>query len=351
MLLALPAAAVSVPAGPVWAAGIAPVSAPSAPRTPAATAGDRQAAVTFTAPVSSGGAPVSSYRVTAADLTQVSRGGQSATSTGAAGTAPRTSATVTGLSDGDSYTFTVTASNSAATSPASAPSNRVIPRAPAPRDPIADKYTALGGARSVLGTPTSGEFAVAGGRGQNFQHGSIFYTPATGAHEVHGLIAAHYRALGGPAGLLGFPVSDELAVRDRVGRVSLFAGADGAAVFFTPRTGGYSLHGAILAHYLKIGGPLGAVGYPLSDERGTTDRVGRFNFFAAGIMFWTPRTGAHEVHGAILGRYARLGYEHSRLGYPVSDEYAVTGGRRSDFAGGAIVYRYATGATTVSYLR
>jgi len=57
------------------------------------------------------------------------------------------------------------------------------------------------------------------------------------------------------------------------------------------------------------------------------------------------------VHGAILGRYARLGYEHSRLGYPVTDEYAVTGGRRSDFAGGTIVYRYATGATTVSYLR
>ena len=191
----------------------------------------------FSAPVSNGGAPVSSYRVTAADLTRASRGGQSTTSTGTASTAPRTSATVTGLSDGDSYTFTVTATNSRGTSPASAPSNRVVPRAPAPRDPIADKYTALGGARSVLGTPISAEFAVAAGRGQNFQHGSIFYTVRTGAHEVHGLIDAHYRALGGPAGLLGFPVSDELAVRDRVGRVSLFAGADGAAVFFTPRTG------------------------------------------------------------------------------------------------------------------
>jgi len=56
-----------------------------------------------------------------------------------------------------------------------------------------------------------------------------------------------------------------------------------------------------------------AAGGPLSDERGTTDRVGRFNFFAAGIMFWTPRTGAHEVHGAILDRYARLGYESHHL--------------------------------------
>jgi len=34
------------------------------------------------------------------------------------------------------------------------------------------------------------------------------------------------------------------------------------------------------------------------------------------------------VHGAILGRYARLGYEHSRLGYPVTDEYPVTGGQQ-----------------------
>ncbi len=53
---------------------------------------------------------------------------------------------VTGLTDGDSYTFIVTATNSRGTSPASVPSNRVTPRAPAPRDPIADKYTALGGA-------------------------------------------------------------------------------------------------------------------------------------------------------------------------------------------------------------
>ncbi len=56
-----------------------------------------QAAVTFTAPASSGGAPVGSYRVTAADLSRTSRGGQSATSSGTATTAPKTSATVTGL--------------------------------------------------------------------------------------------------------------------------------------------------------------------------------------------------------------------------------------------------------------
>jgi len=349
VLLGLPVAAVGGAAGPVWAV-VAPVTAPSAPRMVTATGGDRQAAVTFTAPASSGGAPVGSYRVTAADLTRTSRGGQSATSSGTVTTAPKTSATVTGLADGDTYTFTVTATNSGGTSPASAPSNRVIPRAPVPRDPIAEKYAALGGARSVLGKPVGGEYAVAGGRGQNFQYGSIFYTPRTAAHEVHGAIAAHYRALGGPAGLLSFPVSDELAVRDRIGRVSLFAGADGAAVFFTVRTGAYSVHGAILEHYLKIGGPLGVLGYPVSDERGTTDRVGRFSVFAAGIMFWTPRTGAHEVHGAILGRYAKLGYERSRLSYPVTDEYAVTGGRRSDFAGGTIVYRYTTRTTTVTYL-
>jgi len=53
----------------------------------------------------------------------------------------------------------------------------------------------------------------------------------------------------------------------------------------------------------------------------------------------------------ILSRYAQLGYERSRLGYPVTDEYAITGGRRSDFAGGSIVYRFATHATTVTYLK
>lgn len=101
----------------------APVTAPGAPTGVTAVAGNAQATVSFTAPAGDGGSPVTSYKVTATDHTDAARGGQTAT-----GSASPIG--VTGLTNGDSYTFTVTATNSAGTGPASAPSNAVTPSAP-----------------------------------------------------------------------------------------------------------------------------------------------------------------------------------------------------------------------------
>ena len=46
------------------------------------------------------------------------------------------------------------------------------------------------------------------------------------------------------------------------------------------------------------------LGYPLTDETATPDGVGRYNHFQGGSIYWTPATGAHEVHGAIRGQWA-----------------------------------------------
>ena len=85
---------------------------PSPPGTVSAIAGAGQAFVSWSAPLFTGGAAVSSYTVTA------SPGGASCV------TAAR-SCVVTGLTPGTDYTFTVTATNSAATSSASTPSTGV----------------------------------------------------------------------------------------------------------------------------------------------------------------------------------------------------------------------------------
>jgi hypothetical protein len=110
------------------AAGSSPASAPSNPITPAAppgppgpptnvaaTAGDKEAIVDCGAPTTTGGAPITSYTATSTP------GGKHAT-------AAACPITVKGLTDGTSYTFTVTATNGSKGVP-SAPSAPVIPMA------------------------------------------------------------------------------------------------------------------------------------------------------------------------------------------------------------------------------
>lgn len=88
---------------------------PGAPTVGTASAGDQQATVTFTAPASSGGSPISSYTATS------SPGGN-------VGTCSASPCTVTGLVNGTSYTFTVTATNGVGTGTASAASNAIVPK-------------------------------------------------------------------------------------------------------------------------------------------------------------------------------------------------------------------------------
>ena len=97
-------------------------TAPGAPTAVTAVAFDRSAVVWFTAPASTGGAPITSYTVTATDTTSAGRGGQTCTTTDASA-----GCTVAGLTNADNYTFTVTATNVVGTGTASSASSAVTP--------------------------------------------------------------------------------------------------------------------------------------------------------------------------------------------------------------------------------
>jgi uncharacterized protein with LGFP repeats len=111
------------------------------------------------------------------------------------------------------------------------------------------------------------------------------------------------------------------------------------------------VHGNIRNKWEALGWETGVLGYPVTDEMTTPDGIGRYNHFrkgnTEGSIYWTPTTGAWEVHGLIREKWKSLGWETSALGYPVSDEYAVTGGRESEFQHGYITFNAATGALTV----
>ncbi len=86
-----------------------------------------QATVSFDAPVNDGGSPITEYTVSAFE------GNATVASTTMSGAA--SPITVTGLTNGVSYTFTVHATNSAGNSAESAPSNAVTPTADVPGAP------------------------------------------------------------------------------------------------------------------------------------------------------------------------------------------------------------------------
>ena len=157
---------------------------------------------------------------------------------------------------------------------------------------------------------------------------------------VSGAIAVKYAALGGARSALGAPLTDELATPDGRGRFNHF---QGGSIYWTEQTGAFEVRGAIHGSWARSGWERGVLGYPVTDELGTPDGTGRFNHFQGGSIYWTPATGARMVRGAIREAWRQQGWEQGSLGYPTSDEYAVTGGQRSDFQGGALIWTASTG--------
>jgi hypothetical protein len=265
-----------------------------------------------------------------------------------------TSYTDSGLPDGTTYNYVVTAANpqgfdgfQSNEASATAMADCTTYSSPATGShqvcgPIRAKYLSLGGPSGFLGYPVTDETGTPDGIGR-FNHfanaGSIYWTPSTGAWSIHGGIRAKWASLGWETSFLGYPVTDESGAPDGIGRFNHFS--KGGSVYWTPFTGTWSIHGAIRDKYLSLGGPSSFLGYPVTDESGTPDGVGRFNHFSnAGSVYWTPFTGAWSIHGAIRAKWASLGWETSFLGYPVTDESGTRDGvgRFNHFSNAGSVY-------------
>ena len=152
---AVNATGASLASSEVWA--IPAGTVPSAPTAVVGTSGHTSAIVTWVAP-NPGGTAITHYTVTAIDSTSSARGGQSCTWTSGA-----LSCTVSGLTNGDYYTFTVTATNSLGTSAASSPSSAIIPAVTEPSAPM--NLVATPGNTTVLlswTSPANGGSSITG---------------------------------------------------------------------------------------------------------------------------------------------------------------------------------------------
>ena len=232
-----------------------------------------------------------------------------------------------------------------------------------------DKYQSLGGPNDLLlGKPTGDEAAAFGGRVAHFQGGEIDYSAATGAHEVHGLIAVELNATAGMTdafghsvrGILGLATSDES--NGLVGRVSHFQGGD---IDWSAATGAHAVIGAIGAQYAATAYQTDAfgtsvqkiLGLPTGDETNVPGISGaRMQTFQGGTIYSSP-VGTHAVIGAIGGEYAATAREvdvvgnnvQKILGMPTGDESNVPGfaGARMQTFQGGVIYSSAAGTHAV----
>lgn len=127
-------------------------------------------------------------------------------------------------------------------------------------DAIARKWFDMGAEQSTLGYPESAEFDTTSygrsGRLQAFQHGSIYWSPETGAHIV---TTAFNYASSGVSGTLGDPVDDVKPTRDGVGQFQLH---EHGAVYESPSTGIWPIVEPIYSNWQSLGGERGVLGYP-----------------------------------------------------------------------------------------
>lgn len=165
--------------------------------------------------------------------------------------------------------------------------------AAAETSPILRKWTELGGPDGFLGPPETAETTCPDGRGHyvHFAGGSIYWTPETGAHAICGAIRELWAALGWEnCEFLGYPITDETGTPDGIGRFNHFE--KGGSIYWTPDHGAFEIHGPIRDEWERRGWEAGELGYPLSDVQMAEDKTGPFTRFQRGVIRWTPAHGA-----------------------------------------------------------
>lgn len=100
------------------------------------------------------------------------------------------------------------------------------------------------------------------------------YCPPPNDHQVVGDIEQRYIAMGGPEGALGCPLTGELVNPDGEGRRTQF---EGGTIYWSPSTGAWPVWGHIGEQWCLNGCEAGWMGYPTSYEYTVGDEI-RQNF-------------------------------------------------------------------------
>ncbi|MEU7768108.1 hypothetical protein AB0B25_23725 [Nocardia sp. NPDC049190] len=199
------------------------------------------------------------------------------------------------------------------------------------------EYDQAGGP-AVFGDPTGPESAAGrGGRYQTFErNAAIYWHPDTGAHQIGGAIRTKWDNLGSETGTLGYPVVREQSTPTKFGRYNHF---QGGSIYWSLGTDAHQIGGAIRDKWGSYGWEASPLGFPITDESNARKDNGKYNLFGGGAIYYSARTGAHVIWGALRDTWEAAGAEHGRYGFPTSDEYDYENGKAQDFQGGRITWK------------
>jgi hypothetical protein len=162
------------------------------------------------------------------------------------------------------------------------------------------------GESSAIGLPVSAAVSIGGGEQQSFQRALMYWrTGSSKAFMVTGAILAKFLATGGTSSW-GFPVSNEndvLSGSAAIGRISEF---QNCTIYWSPASGPAIVYGEIRTKYRSVGGPAGTLGFPTSDESDVPGAAApaRINSFQHGSIVWfgsLAETYVCEAFGIRLG--------------------------------------------------
>ncbi|RZU33067.1 S8 family serine peptidase [Blastococcus saxobsidens] len=240
-----------------------------------------------------------------------------------------TSATVTGLTDGQQVAVDVQPSNGLRSAPVLATVGPPPPVAPT-LEPVARLGVTSGRPSvtlkaSTTGTNTGRYSLVRDGLSLGTYSLPLGASPADRTFVIDAMPSATTRW--------------QLRAVDSLGRTSALSNEAVADLSHHPVTVAYEARGG-------SSGPLGAASGALAC--GLRDG-GCFRHYAGGSIYWSPSTGPRSVQHSLRERWAGSGWENGTLGYPVSDTVCTlrNGGCFQHFQGGSL---YATGAQARAFL-
>ncbi len=110
----------------------------------------------------------------------------------------------------------------------------------------------------------------------------------------------------------------------------------------------YWVHDGVLEKYLDLGAHDSFLGLPETNVLYDDSANGYWTTFEGGRIYWSARTGGHELHGPVYERYKAEGAHDSGLGLPTSDVVKSGGTESAEFEHGTITCNLSNDTCTVN---